>query len=78
MSFSILDDPFQHRARSPCACDKKNQPNETNNYFLHHNASHVLLRKFLKLVWIEQEPLGVFGIDRFYLARSAMRRLQVP
>jgi hypothetical protein len=33
---------------------------------------NVLLRKFLALVWIEQEPLRVLAIDHLHLARSAI------
>jgi hypothetical protein len=34
---------------------------------------NVLLRKFLALIWIKQEPLPVFAIDHLQLARSAIR-----
>jgi hypothetical protein len=33
---------------------------------------NVLLRKFLALVWIEQEPVRVFAIDQIHLVRSAI------
>jgi len=55
-----------------CKCQQRNQrAGNSNNCFLHHNVSYVLLNKVLELVWLGQEPLGVFAIDHFYLSRAA-------
>src|SRR5207247_3863533 len=55
-----------------CKCQQRNQrAGNSNNCFLHHNASYVLLSQLLELVWLGQEPLGVFGTDQLQLFELA-------